>query len=164
VFLFIGAGCGYRPLRAALAGRGLENVVFRPYQERALLPHSLTAPDVHLVTLRPEWEGLVMPSKLYGALAAGRPVVFVGDPEGDTAQIVRAGLGLVERPERMPALAAEIRALKRDPARLAQIGAAARRAYEASSREASLDAWTRCLRAAALSAAARPLPQTVPAE
>ena len=164
VFLFIGAGAGYRTLRAALAGARLDHVVFRPYQERAQLPQSLTAPDLHLVTLRPEWEGLVMPSKLYGALAAGRPVVFVGDPEGDVARIVRRGLGLVASPDGMPALAAEIRALQRDPARCARMGAAARQAYEACPRDASLAAWTRCLRAAALPAAARPLPQAVPAE
>jgi hypothetical protein len=164
VFLFIGAGSGYRTLRTAIAGRGLENVVFRPYQERAQLPLSLTAPDVHLVTLRPEWEGLVMPSKLYGALAAGRPVVFIGDPDGDVARIVRAGPGLVASPQAMPTLAAEIRALRRDPARLAQIGDAARCAYEACTRDASLDAWTRCLRAAAAPAAARPLPQAVAAK
>jgi hypothetical protein len=93
-FLFIGAGSGYRPLRAAVAARRLENVVFRPYQERAQLPLSLTAPDAHLVTLRPEWEGLVMPSKLYGVLAAGRPVLFIGDPAGDVARIEVLSEGL----------------------------------------------------------------------
>jgi hypothetical protein len=164
VFLFIGAGAGYRTLHTAVARRRLENVVFRPYQDRAQLPLSLAAPDLHLVTLRPEWEGLVMPSKLYGALAAGRPVMFVGDPEGDVARIVRDGPGLVARPETMPALAVQIRALRRDPARLAWMGAAARRAYEAATKDASLDAWTRCLRAAAPPAAARPLPQAVAAE
>jgi len=163
-FLFIGAGAGYRTLRAAVAARRRDNVVFRPYQDRARLPLSLTAPDVHLVTLRPAWEGLVMPSKLYGALAAGRPVVFVGDPAGDVARIVGAGPGLVASPDRMPALAVQIRALRRDPERLARMGAAARRAYEASTKNASLDAWTRCLRAAALPAAPRPLPQAVAAE
>ena len=119
VFLFIGAGCGYRALRAATASRGLGNVVFRPYQDRAQLPQSLTAPDLHLVTLQPELEGLVMPSKLYGALAAGRPVVFIGDPAGDAARLVEGGAGLVAPPEAMPALAGQLRALRRDPARLA---------------------------------------------
>jgi lipopolysaccharide/colanic/teichoic acid biosynthesis glycosyltransferase/glycosyltransferase involved in cell wall biosynthesis len=163
-FLFVGAGAGYRPLRAAIAARGLENVVFRPYQDQALLPQSLTVPDIHLVTLRPEWEGLVVPSKLYGALAAGRPVVFIGDPEGDVARIVRGGPGLVARPEEMPALAADLRTLRRDPARRARMGAAARQAYEACPRGASLDAWTRCLRAAAAPAPARALAQPVAAE
>jgi glycosyltransferase involved in cell wall biosynthesis len=164
LFLFVGAGFGYRALRAEVAARGLANVVFRPYQDRARLPESLTAPDLHLVTLRPACEGLVMPSKLYGALAAGRPVVFVGDPEGDVGRIVGAGLGLVASPQAMPALAEEIRALRRDPARLARLGAAARRAYEASSMDASLAAWSRCLRAAALPAGPRPLAQAVAAE
>jgi hypothetical protein len=64
----------------------------------------------------------------------------------------------------MPALAVQIRALRRDPARLAWMGAAARRAYEGATKDMSLDAWARCLRAAALPAAARPLPQAVAAE
>jgi lipopolysaccharide/colanic/teichoic acid biosynthesis glycosyltransferase/glycosyltransferase involved in cell wall biosynthesis len=164
VFLFIGAGSGYRTLRAALIERRLDHVLFRPYQAQALLPLCLTAPDLHLVTLRPEWEGLVMPSKLYGALAAGRPVVFIGDPAGDVARLVAAGAGLVARPAATAALAAAIRALRRDPARLARMGAAARAAYDASPRDASLDAWTRCLRAAARPAAARPRPREVAAE
>lgn len=163
VFLFIGAGAGYRALGAAIADRRLENVVLRPYQERARLHHSLTVPDLHLVTLQPEWEGLVMPSKLYGVLAAGRPVVFIGDPQGDTGRIVGAGLGLVAPPDGIPALAGQIRALRRDPARLARLGAAARRAYDAAPKAASLEAWTRCLRAAALPAAP-PLPQAAGAD
>jgi glycosyltransferase involved in cell wall biosynthesis len=163
-FLFIGAGAGYRTLRAAVAARQLENVVFRPYQERARLPLSLTAPDLHLVTLRPEWEGLVMPSKLYGALAAGRPVVFIGAPEGDIGRLVRGGPGLVASPDRMPWLARQIQALRRDPEHLARLGAAARRTYETASKDASIDAWTDCLRTAALPAASRALPQAVAAE
>ncbi len=163
-FLFIGAGSGYGILRAAIAERGLENVAFRPYQDRARLRLSLTAPDLHLVTLRSDWESLVMPSKLYGALAAGRPIAFIGDPEGDAARIVRAGPGVVARPEEMPVLAAQIRALRRDPARVARMGAAARAAYDACPREASLDAWTRCLHAAARAAVARQLPLPVAAE
>jgi colanic acid biosynthesis glycosyl transferase WcaI len=163
-FLFIGAGSGYGALRGAIAEHRLENVIFRPYQDRAQLPLSLSAPDLHLVTLRPEWEGLVMPSKLYGALAAGRPVAFIGDPGGDTARIVRGGAGLVARPDEMPALAAQIRALRRNPARLARMGAAARATYDARPKDASLDAWARCLHAAALAGAARQLPLPVAAE
>ena len=90
-----------------------------------------------------------MPSKLYGALAAGRPVVFIGDPEGDVARIVRDGPGLVARPEAMPALAGRC-------ARCAAIPRASRAwapppgtPTRPAPRNASLDAWTRCLRAAA---------------
>jgi glycosyltransferase involved in cell wall biosynthesis len=157
LFLVIGAGSGHRELRTRLARAGRANVVFQPHQERARLPHSLTAPDLHLVTLHPEWEGLVMPSKLYGALAAGRPVVFIGDPAGDCGRLVGAGPGLVAPPDAMPALAAELQALARDPARLARMGAAARRAYEAMPKAACVNAWFRCL-----DAAARPAPAALP--
>ncbi len=155
VFLFVGAGGGYRRLRAAAAERRLENTAFQPYQPRHLLPQSLTVPDLHLVTLRPVFEGLVMPSKLYGALAAGRPIVFIGDPDGDTGRIVGSGLGLVAAPGQTAPLAAGIKALRRDPARLARMGEAARRAYDATwNKDASLAAWTACLDAAAQPAAA----------
>jgi glycosyltransferase involved in cell wall biosynthesis len=84
-----------------------------------------------------------MPSKLYGILAAGRPVLSIGKPNGSVARIVRDyGAGLVAAPGRMDALAAEIGALRRDPARLEQMGANARWAYENTfSKDASLRAW-----------------------
>ncbi len=148
--LFIGAGDGYHELRDLFAERGIANVRFRPYQPRARLGQSLTAPDLHLVSLKPACEGLVMPSKLYGILAAGRPVAFIGDEHGDAARLVREhDAGLVAAPTRIAELAAEIRALRTRPERLAQMGANARRAYETRfSKQASLDAWLACLHAA----------------
>jgi colanic acid biosynthesis glycosyl transferase WcaI len=88
-----------------------------------------------------------MPSKLYGIFAAGRPTAFIGDEHGDAARLVRENrAGLVATPERITELAAEIRALRADPARLEHLGMNARRAYEtAFSKEASLDAWLECL-------------------
>ena len=44
---------------------------------------SLNVPDVHLISLLPAMESLIVPSKCYGILAAGRPVLFIGDPEGE---------------------------------------------------------------------------------
>jgi glycosyltransferase involved in cell wall biosynthesis len=93
-FLFIGEGAQAAGVRAAAAQRGLVNVHFRPYQPRETLRYSLGVADVHLVVLRPELEGLIVPSKTYGCLAAGRPVIFVGDPEGEIASFIgRASLG-----------------------------------------------------------------------
>ena len=160
--LFIGAGNGYHQLRDVFALRGIANVRFRPYQPRARLGHSLTLPDLHLVSLKAACEGLVMPSKLYGILAAGRPIAFIGDEDGDAARLVRAhDAGLVAAPARIAGLAAEIRALRRQPARLAQMGANARRAYDTCfSKDASLDAWLACLQAAG----ARCAPTLRPAE
>ena len=156
--LFIGAGDGYHELRDIFAERNIANVRFRPYQPRARLGQSLTAPDLHLVSLKPACEGLVMPSKLYGILAAGRPVAFIGDEQGDAARLVREhDAGLVAAPTRIVALAAQIRALRTQPERLAQMGANARRAYDTRfSKQASLDAWLACLAAAGATYAPAP--------
>jgi len=164
-FLLVGAGAGYERLRRRAGERDLGNVMLRPYQPPARLPESLTLPDLHVVSLRPDCEGLVMPSKLYGVLAAGRPVLAIGDPAGDVARLVRAhDAGLIVAPGAAAAAAAAIRALAADPARQAGLGANARAAYErAYSREASLAAWSRCLRPLLLPAA-RPLPEAVAAE
>jgi glycosyltransferase involved in cell wall biosynthesis len=56
-----------------------------------MLQSSLSAADVHLVSLRTEMEGLSIPSKIYGVLAAGRPVIFIGPPNSEPAAIVREG-------------------------------------------------------------------------
>ena len=143
VMLFIGAGLGYRRLKDIVGDRRITKTVFRPYQPRERLGESLTAPDLHIVSLRSDCEGIVMPSKLYGILAAGRPVLSIGKPSGSVARIVRDyGAGLVAAPGRMDTLAGEIRALRRDPARLEQMGANARWAYENTfSKDASLRAW-----------------------
>ncbi len=157
VFLLIGAGAGYQRLKRRAGERGLDNVMLRPYQPAEQLGDSLTVPDLHIVSLRPDCEGLVMPSKLYGALAAGRPVLALGDPAGSLARIVGAhDAGLVVAPGEVAKAALEIRALRRDPLRLARMGANARAAYDRGfSREASLAAWTHCLRTA--------LPAEIPA-
>ena len=72
-------------------------------KKRERLIESLGAADVHLCTLRPEFEGLVQPSKLYGIGAAGRPTIFVGDAQGETATILRqGGCGIAIRASNRP--------------------------------------------------------------
>jgi hypothetical protein len=85
-FVFIGDGMARRWLEAEVARRGLTNVQFRPYQPADRLRWSLSVPDVHLISLRPTLEGLIVPSKFYGIAAAGRPVIHVGDPDGEIAR------------------------------------------------------------------------------
>jgi glycosyltransferase involved in cell wall biosynthesis len=89
IFLFIGGGARLPWLKNEVLARGLRNVQFRPYQDRTLLASSLSVPDIHLVCLREEMEGLVVPSKFYGALAAGRPCLFVGAADGELAAAIR---------------------------------------------------------------------------
>jgi glycosyltransferase involved in cell wall biosynthesis len=89
VFLFIGGG-HYRPwLEQQVKRRGLNRIVFKSYQPREILSESLNVLDVHLISLLPSMEGLIVPSKFYGIAAAGRPVLFIGDPQGEIGRIIR---------------------------------------------------------------------------
>lgn len=88
VFLMIGGGAKMEQLQTAVAAKQLPNFRFLPYQPRHLLSDSLAAADVHLACLLPQLEGLIVPSKFYGILAAGRPTVFIGDTDGELARII----------------------------------------------------------------------------
>lgn len=88
LLLFIGDGVRAGELKEFVRRHELANVLFLPYQPREALLHSLAAGSAHLVTLAPGLAGLSVPSKTYGILAAGRPVLFVGDPRSDMARLV----------------------------------------------------------------------------
>ncbi len=91
LFLFIGCGDGFDTVKQYAAKNKLNNIMFKPYQNRDLLPLSLNIADVHWVTLDPKMEGFIVPSKFYGILAAGKPVIFIGDREGEIARDIRKG-------------------------------------------------------------------------
>jgi glycosyltransferase involved in cell wall biosynthesis len=87
-FVFIGGGA-QRAIIAEQADRlGLQNFLFLPYQDRQVLPFSLTACDLSLVSISPGMEDLVAPSKLYSALSAGRPVAVVCPPHSYLNQLI----------------------------------------------------------------------------
>ncbi len=126
VFLFVGGGAQADVLARAAQARGLANVVFRARQPRARLAAALGAGDLHLVTLLPGCEALVFPSKLYGAAAVGRPVLFIGPAACDVAvQVREKNLGLAFPRARIAEIAAAIGRLADDPAALARHGTAA---------------------------------------
>ncbi|MGI2323691.1 MULTISPECIES: glycosyltransferase family 4 protein [unclassified Methylococcus] len=130
-FLFIGGGHGYEKLRLEASRRGLANVLFKPYQPRERLGLSLTLPDIHLISLLPALEGLVLPSKFYGVLAAGRPVAFVGARDGELSrQIERHACGASFAPGDADGLAGFLLALSRDGERRERMGRNARTAFE----------------------------------
>lgn len=92
-WLFIGGGAGLATLKEQVGH--LPNVAFRPYQPIARLSESLSVPDAHLVSLDPDCEGLIMPSKLYGILAVDRPALVLGeDGEGMSLEVKRLGAGI----------------------------------------------------------------------
>jgi colanic acid biosynthesis glycosyl transferase WcaI len=150
LFLFIGGGVQRESLQADAKQLGVTNLRFMPYQDRALLSHSLSAADVHLITLNPALEGLIVPSKFYGVAAAGRPSIFVGDPDGEIPRILRDGVcGWTVRSGDAAGLAALIANAADDPVRCSQMGARARHLLETRfDRQLAMAAWTRVLGAA----------------
>ncbi len=130
VWLFIGSGALYKKFEAEVRARGLKSVMFQPYQPAGRLAESLSAADVHLVSLRPEMEGLIVPSKFYGVAAAGL-AIFIGDEDGEIARILAAeGCGWTVKPGDGAGLAERIRRLADAPQAVRQAGARARSAFE----------------------------------
>ena len=110
VITIIGTGARHAELVALAERLEVEQVNFFYYQNRAVLPESLSAADVHVVGLAHGLAGYVVPSRLYGILAVGRPVIAAAEPESETAQVVaRVGCGIVVRPGRPELLARAIR-------------------------------------------------------
>ena len=142
-FLLIGGGHQHAAVKAAIQDLGLQNVIFKPLQPVENLAESLSVADVHLVSLLPELEHCIIPSKFYGILAAGRPTIFVGDPDGEVPRVLKArGCGSNVEIGETDKLAAIIENLCDDPETLKAMGDAARRLLCAEySREKAADAW-----------------------
>jgi hypothetical protein len=85
VFMFIGGGVGKHEVEAAR----LLNVRTLPYQPLEMLRHSLSAGDVHLVTMGDQVVGIVHPCKVYGAMAVARPILFLGPAESHIGELLR---------------------------------------------------------------------------
>lgn len=147
-FLFIGAGSRLAWLKQQVRQRGLVNVQFQPYQSRERLAESLSVPDVHLVCLRPDMEGLIVPSKFYGVLAAGRACIFIGDPEGEIAvQVRRLRCGMAVRSYDAADLVKQLKDLADHPDALAELGVRARAAFEQKfERGVAVQKWAQLLK------------------
>lgn len=87
-FLFIGDGGRKQEILRYQENKKLKNIIFLPYQDRKDLACSISAGDISIISLKAELEGCIMPSKLYGILAAARPIIFVGDKRSDIADII----------------------------------------------------------------------------
>lgn len=122
-FMFIGAG----PKRSECEERAkrsqLNNCIFLPYQDKKVLPYSLTACDLSLVSVGEGMEGVVAPSKFYSALAAGRPIAAICESHSYLRQLIAdANCGSAFLPGDSIGLAAFIRYLAKEPERKRTMG------------------------------------------
>ena len=132
-WLFIGGGANYEALRKDAVARNLKSVRFEPYQPADQLAASLSAADIHLVSLRPELEGLVVPSKIYGIAAAGRPTIFIGSLDGEIARLINSSQsGLTISSGDSAALAEAVATLAHDAELRNALGENSRTAFEHS--------------------------------
>lgn len=146
-FLFVGDGAKRALVENAVAEHCLGNVVVRGYQHREALAHSLSVADVHLVSLLPELEGLIVPCKVYGVMAAGRAVVNIGAADGEVAQLLAAsGAGTTCAVGDVDTLCVTLERLCAGGA--AEMGCAAREhSVQHLHRDIALRHWARCLAA-----------------
>ena len=146
-WLFIGGGALIKDFQRAVAAAGVRSVIFKPYQPREKLAESLACADIHLVSLRPELEGLIVPSKYYGIAAVGRPCVFIGAADGELAMLLQqthSGVTIVPGDGR--ALADAVASLSRSSERCEMMGRNARAAFEqAYDSSHAFAAWERLL-------------------
>ena len=138
VFVFVGDGADRPNLEQTAKEKGLTNVRFFDYQPKADLAVSLSAADVHLVVLQPHVRRLLMPSKVYGALASGTPVLAITTDDCELAEIVRRhDLGRVVSSGTAGELAEAIGAMAASPDSLSSQAANAREYAEAHCTRAS---------------------------
>jgi colanic acid biosynthesis glycosyl transferase WcaI len=126
-FVLIGDGSKRAALEGDVRARGLDNVVFLPYQPRERMTDSYAAANVFLVTLKPGLSGYIVPSKIYTILASGRPYIAAVEEDSEVVQITRDhDCGISVAPGDGAAMADAIVRLASDPAYAAQLGERAR--------------------------------------
>ena len=130
-FVFIGDGAKRPQIDAFRRAHNLKNIIMLPYQPRERLRETLSAGDVHLISLDAKVQGLIVPSKLAGILAVGRPVVFLGSEQNSiAAAILQEPCGYVIPEGDVSQLEAIIKRLMENPEHRRRLGEAARNLFE----------------------------------
>jgi glycosyltransferase involved in cell wall biosynthesis len=110
-FVFIGGGAQLERMKREAP----PNVEFRPYAPRERLAESLSSVDAHFVSLQPSLEGLIVPSKFYGVIAVGRPVIFIGARDGEVARLIeQCRCGVIVEPGDVEGLVRAIKSIDRE--------------------------------------------------
>lgn len=86
--VFVGDGPGQERLAQERARRGLENIRLLPWQPASRLRELMESGDIHMISMNHDAAGLLVPSKIYSALAVGRPCVFIGPVQCEAARVI----------------------------------------------------------------------------
>ena len=133
IFMCIGSGAKRDKLKADVAAYGLNNVRFLPYQEKTVLPYSLTASDLFIVSVADGMESLVAPSKLYPAMATGRPIAAICPSRSYLNGLLKtADCGASFENGESQKLADYIRSLAHNRTEAQKVGASGRKYLEAN--------------------------------
>jgi len=125
-FVFIGDGAKKSQIEAFRRTHNLKNIKILPYQPRERLRETLSAGDIHLISLDKKVQGFIVPSKLAGILAVGRPVVFLGDDQNSVAAaILQGSCGYVIPEGDVAKLKQSLRRLKENPEHRRELGESA---------------------------------------
>lgn len=130
-FVFAGGGARRERISRYCQERGIQNVTFRPYCSRCELGSNLGQGHVGLVTQLPQTSGSLVPSKIYGIMAAGRPFLYIGPPDTSPAQkIARYGCGWRVDPGDIDGLVHLLQRLESDRESVRNAGQRGREAFE----------------------------------
>jgi glycosyltransferase involved in cell wall biosynthesis len=125
--VFVGDGAQRAEIEAAAVGAS--NIRFLDFFPASKIPSVLAAADAHVITVKRGLEGVVVPSKMYGILAAGKPIVAVAPAETDAVSIgVRRGFAVSADPDKPAEVVSTVRGLVGDPQKMIAMGQAARAA------------------------------------
>lgn len=142
--VFVGTGAQRAEVEAIAAGA--DNIRFLDFFPAAKIPFVLAAPDAHVVTVKRGLEGVVVPSKMYGILAAGKPIVAVAPQESDVVSLgLQQGFAVAADPDKPSELVDVVRGLLSDVTRLRKMSEAAHSAAPAYDRVKELQKFVEIL-------------------
>jgi colanic acid biosynthesis glycosyl transferase WcaI len=135
--VFVGDGAQRERLKSACSG--IPNVRFLPFFPGSKIPSVLAAADAHVITVKRGLEGVVVPSKMYGILAAGKPILAVAPNECDVVSLgSQKGFSVAADPDDPGQVVAQVKRLLADPDGVRRMGTAAFEAAPEFEREREL--------------------------
>jgi glycosyltransferase involved in cell wall biosynthesis len=147
IFCFAGQGNRYKELKNMVT-RDDSNIKFAGFTDERNLPLRLACADIHMISLCQGWEGIVVPSKFFGSLASGRPLIYSGTPNSCIAEIIKKQkLGFVLERSNIDIIADNLEELIRNKDNLRDMQKTAFEYYKNNyTKKIQNEKWDKCLR------------------